>query len=106
VTAIADGDHALRVLLEEEFDVVLCDISMPNLTGDRLYTTLQRLRPLAAARMVFVSGWSADAVEELLEAEGSVAPPFLAKPFTSTQLANVVRQRYEASTALDRARSR
>jgi len=40
----------------ERFDVILCDLMMPELTGMDLHAELEKLAPDQAARMVFVSG--------------------------------------------------
>ena len=57
VTCVGDGRRALeRVRAGERFDVILCDLMMPELTGMDLHAELEKLAPDQAARMVFVSG--------------------------------------------------
>jgi DNA-binding response OmpR family regulator/signal transduction histidine kinase len=56
VTA-ADPMDAIRMITDgEEFDVILCDLMMPNVTGMDLYAELSRVAPVQAARMVFITG--------------------------------------------------
>jgi PAS domain S-box-containing protein len=57
VTCVADGRRALeRVRAGDRYDVILCDLMMPELTGMDLYVELEKLAPEQAGRMVFVSG--------------------------------------------------
>jgi CheY-like chemotaxis protein len=40
----------------QRFDVVLCDLMMPDVTGMDLYDAVSKIDPAQAARMVFVTG--------------------------------------------------
>jgi CheY-like chemotaxis protein len=56
VAAFTDPRAALSALRTRSFDVVLCDLMMPELTGMDLYQQLQAERPELAQRFVFISG--------------------------------------------------
>ena len=57
VTCVGDGRKALdRLRAGERYDVILCDLMMPEMTGMDLYAELEQLAPDQAARMVFVTG--------------------------------------------------
>jgi signal transduction histidine kinase len=57
VVAVTNARAALaRVEQGEEFDVVLCDLMMPEVTGMELYAELVRLAPSQAERVVFMTG--------------------------------------------------
>jgi len=57
VTVVERGAEALaRILAGEPFDVILCDIMMPEMTGMEFHRELSRVRPEIAARVVFMSG--------------------------------------------------
>ena len=57
VTVVERGSEALaRILADEPFDVILCDIMMPEMTGMEFHCELSRVRPEIAARVVFMSG--------------------------------------------------
>jgi PAS domain S-box-containing protein len=57
VTIARSARDALdRVAAGESFDVVLCDLMMPDVTGMHLHAELSRVAPAAAARMIFVTG--------------------------------------------------
>jgi len=56
-----DGVTSARAALEliragEHFDVVLCDLMMPQITGAELHDEVIKLDPALAARMIFVTG--------------------------------------------------
>ncbi|MEW5853209.1 MAG: response regulator [Myxococcota bacterium] len=79
-------------LLRETFDVVLCDVLMPGLTGVDLYDELCRARPDVARRFVFVTG-SMGLNHEALIAAASV--PVLKKPVDDEALQALVSIRDE-----------
>lgn len=57
VTVCSSGREALeRIRAHEEYDVVLCDLLMPEMTGMELYETLAREAPSMKERFVFMTG--------------------------------------------------
>jgi PAS domain S-box-containing protein len=57
VTLVFDGREALAMLLgPKEFDAILCDLLMPNLSGMELHAELLARRPLVARRIIFMTG--------------------------------------------------
>jgi signal transduction histidine kinase len=57
VVAATSGREALRVLeAHADFDAVLCDVMMPEITGMELYEMLRAELPALADRIVFMSG--------------------------------------------------
>ncbi len=57
VTVTEDGREVVeRVERGERFDVILCDLMMPQMTGMDLHDQLARIAPEQADRMVFMSG--------------------------------------------------
>jgi CheY-like chemotaxis protein len=53
----ATGPEALRWLLGgQEFDVIVCDLTMPEVSGMDLYEHLKEQRPTVAERMIFLTG--------------------------------------------------
>lgn len=90
VTVSNDPAEALaRVRGGERFDVILCDLIMPGMTGVQLYRGIVEIAPDQAAVTVLMTGGSAprDAVE--LIAKGM---PTLPKPFDHDQLRAVIGQ--------------
>jgi signal transduction histidine kinase/CheY-like chemotaxis protein len=58
VETATSGQAALRRLLQDApaFDLVLCDLMMPDMTGMELFETIELSRPALAERFVFISG--------------------------------------------------
>ncbi|HLK91881.1 MAG TPA: ATP-binding protein [Polyangia bacterium] len=57
VTCIGDGRKALeRLRGGERYELILCDLMMPEMTGMDLFAELEKVAPEQASRMVFVSG--------------------------------------------------
>ena len=57
VTVLSDArDARVRFTDGERFDLILCDLMMPEMTGMDLYAELLRLAPDQAERVVFMTG--------------------------------------------------
>ncbi|MDB6019579.1 MAG: hypothetical protein JWR19_4068 [Pedosphaera sp.] len=85
----ANGVLALKLLLNAEFDAILCDLSMPQLEGDMFYLTVERVRPQLARRFVFVTGNAGNPkYEAFLE---NVECPVLYKPVSIDKLLEALR---------------
>jgi CheY-like chemotaxis protein len=56
VTVAESGVEALEYLETRRFDVILCDLMMPNMTGMKLYEEVCRLHPGVEERMLFMTG--------------------------------------------------
>lgn len=59
VTLAEGGRQALELIRNQRFDVILCDLLMPQMTGMELYETVRNEAPLAAERFVFLTGGTA-----------------------------------------------
>ena len=55
---VVPGGHAAVLALRERgpFDLVLCDVMMPDLSGPRVYEAVREALPEMAARFVFITG--------------------------------------------------
>lgn len=92
VTLALDGADALdRLSRGEAFDVVLCDLMMPNVSGIDLYESLVVTDAAMAGRIVFITGgaFSVRAQEFL----ATVPNRRLAKPFAAADIRKLVRDR-------------
>src|SRR5690606_8980904 len=56
VTVAQSGREALVRMAEEEWDVILCDILMPDLSGIDVFVEACESRPEYADRIVFMTG--------------------------------------------------
>jgi CheY-like chemotaxis protein len=97
-----DGRVALKILLECEpnrYDVVMCDLRMPHLSGAELHRELVRKRPDLVQRLVFSTGdvASAEAAHFLAESER----PVIEKPFELARLEEMLLKVRNRSHTID-----
>jgi len=85
VTATQSAEGALALFEQgERYDVVVCDLFMPLVSGMALYQSTLARFPDVAARFIFATGGtSAPGVKEFLKACGR---PVLEKPFSERAL--------------------
>jgi CheY-like chemotaxis protein len=77
------------------FDVILCDLMMPDMTGMEFYTALSAVDPLQAGRIVFLTGGACTAgVRRFLE---QVPNPHVEKPLDLGRLRSLVTERLPAA---------
>lgn len=84
VTVINRSQEALSVLADQSFDVVLCDLMMPKVTGIDIHRELSRQNPAQAERMIFLTGGSFSPNTDAFLA--TVTNPCLRKPFPTALL--------------------
>jgi two-component system cell cycle sensor histidine kinase/response regulator CckA len=84
VELVPTADAALSALAARRFDVVLCDVMMPDMRGPALIARARQRCPGACRRVVFMTGNSGDQVE--------LGPDvgLLTKPFTLEQLDDAI----------------
>ncbi|MEJ7733505.1 MAG: ATP-binding protein [Polyangiaceae bacterium] len=56
VDVVRSGAEALRRLEQSGYDMVLCDLMMPGMSGMQLFARIQRSWPSLAKRVVFMTG--------------------------------------------------
>jgi CheY-like chemotaxis protein len=89
VTTLAGARAALDRLRDgTRYDLILCDIMMPEMNGIELHTHLIQLAPDQAARMVFLTGGPGSSLaRDFLE---SIPNAHIEKPFDTRRLRAVV----------------
>jgi CheY-like chemotaxis protein len=89
VVAVEAAAPALaRIVAGERFDVILCDVMMPQMSGIQFHAELGRVAPDQLHRVVFVSGGAfTDQARAFLDA---VSNPRLEKPVDRATLRRVV----------------
>ncbi|MDX2053490.1 MAG: ATP-binding protein [Polyangiaceae bacterium] len=88
VSTASSGRDALELLGRESFDVILCDLMMPNLSGMELYEILGDIDAGLQRRMVFVTGGAfSDSAHEFLV---RTSQPVLRKPFQREELESLL----------------
>jgi len=94
VTTSTITEEALAMLRKgERFDVILCDVMMPNMTGVDFWQELERFAPEETKKIVFLTGGAfAPHARQFLD---SVPNVNLDKPFLPDRLRTVVRDQLE-----------
>jgi CheY-like chemotaxis protein len=100
VETAVGAQEALRVLSGDcEFDAILCDLQMPDISGAELYASVRLRYPGLAERFIFVTGgaFSTDAKRFLEESSCAV----INKPFRVEELLTMIERKLEALGATD-----
>ncbi len=103
VEVATDGHQALALVRAgNEYDLILCDASMPGLGGLDLLEILRREAPHVVGRFVFVTGGARNQVDESRLAAAGV--PILFKPFNRTDLLELIDRYVAAPEPLEASR--
>ena len=99
VDTAANGQQALGLLSEHAYDLLLCDLRMPDLDGAILYGLLLLQHPSLCQRVIFLTG-------DILRAESLVflersGQPWIPKPFTAAHVRSAVAQLLRTRKAAD-----
>jgi CheY-like chemotaxis protein len=90
VDALLDGREALRRAGEEDYDLVICDMKMPELNGEHFYKSLAASGNPLSRRFLFVTGDVVAAhTHDFLERNQL---PHVAKPFRVEELTEKVQR--------------
>lgn len=88
VSEAANGFDALRLLPREKFDLVIVDINMPNINGLELISFMRKSETHKETPLLIISTEASERDRERALSLGANA--YLAKPFSSQQLLEVV----------------
>jgi signal transduction histidine kinase/CheY-like chemotaxis protein len=89
VDVLRDGESALDRVEHEEYDLVICDLKMPGMDGQKFFQSLRKRRNPLQGRVLFVTGdVVAPRTQEFLERHRL---PYVAKPFRVEELSRAVR---------------
>jgi two-component system cell cycle sensor histidine kinase/response regulator CckA len=91
VTAIRSGREALTLCEREDYDLVLCDLMMPDVSGMDVYAAVRLRRPALADRFVFMTGGAFTPKAKAFLAARAVEP--LSKPFSIGELRQIADSR-------------
>jgi signal transduction histidine kinase/CheY-like chemotaxis protein len=95
VLATSAADALARLAAGEEYDVILCDLMMPQMTGMDLYDELLRVAPQVVSRIVFLTGGAfTHRARKFLDA---IPNQRIEKPFDSMHLRSLINDRVRAS---------
>jgi signal transduction histidine kinase/DNA-binding response OmpR family regulator len=93
VTIAPSGPRALQLMESHDFDVVVCDLIMPKMTGMEVYEAVRQRSPVQASRFLFLTGGTdtAEARNFLLQVDN----PRAYKPIRGNELVNLVSRSLE-----------
>lgn len=88
VTTVDEGASAKTALMSADFDLIFCDLRMPNTDGPALFDWACQAMPDIGQRFVFVTGDTlGSAAARFLERAGR---PFIEKPFSRESIRQVL----------------
>ena len=90
VSCVDSAKRGIELIERERFDLILCDLGMPEMTGVELYEWIVRVRPQDARRVIFMTGGAITA--ELADFVRSVPNRCVDKPFGIADLLSSVQQ--------------
>ena len=89
-----NGRDALTQLQAQAYDVIVCDLRMPELDGPAFYTLLTRQYPALCQRVIFLTGDAgSEASQTFLTQCGR---PWLRKPSAITTIRRAIQQVLQA----------
>jgi CheY-like chemotaxis protein len=105
VTVVNRAEEALDLITRgERYDVILCDVMMPVMSGADLHARMTAVAPTEAARMVFVTGCAV--VPEVRAFLDRVPNTCLEKPFEVDAFRAFIERRVRAEHEQTSSRSR
>ncbi len=97
VDVFSSGKEAIaRLCSEEPFDVVFCDLMMPEVSGMEVFRQVSTRRPEVASRFVFMTGGAFTAEARAFLEETRL--PCLEKPFELGRIRDLVSERAEGAS--------
>ena len=88
LTVASNAQHAVQILLNDDFDFVLCDVMLPETGGIDFYIGVLHAAPHLVHRIVFMVGGATTVRARAFLS--SVANPCLEKPLDMSQLRRLV----------------
>ncbi len=88
VVAVKNGVEGVREIMASDFEVIVCDMLMPNLPGDMFYLAVERMRPHLCNRFIFITGLRDN--QKVSSFIQKVRGTMLAKPFQVNDLLEMI----------------
>jgi CheY-like chemotaxis protein len=89
VISVRSGVEGLREIMKAPFDLIICDMMMPQMGGEMFYWAVTRVRPAAAQRFIFFTGHKNNPPIEFFFRR--VKATMLFKPFKMSALDSAIR---------------
>ncbi len=88
VKSVSNGSEGLKLIMHEDFDVIICDLMMPQVAGNMFYVAVEKSKPHLTNRFIFVTGYGSEPkVEQFLKSSGQ---KHLWKPFSPADLLRAI----------------
>jgi signal transduction histidine kinase/CheY-like chemotaxis protein len=97
VSVESDGRMATQRIREGGFDIILCDLMMPAMTGMEVFSEVQRESPEEAGKIIFMTGGVF--VQEAEEFLAGMSGRWIEKPVNTIELETLLWNRVEALDA-------
>ncbi len=99
VDCVLNGAEGWQKLMDSEYDLIVCDIQMPEMDGMQLYAQVTQAKPHLARRFIFVTGAvDSERVQTFLRESGR---DYLQKPFTHDMFIDVLWHAWDRCVAED-----
>ncbi len=76
IEIVSDGLEGLKCLINQKYDVIISDFTMPRMKGDEFYLEVQKISEGLEKRIIFVTGYINDFIE-------STDNKYIVKPFSN-----------------------
>ncbi len=87
-----NGKEALKIISTNQYDIIVCDIKMPHMSGITLFNEIKTMNPSLAQRFIFITGdLSTETIEFLKETGNEV----ITKPFRVEKLKTMIHSIFE-----------
>jgi len=73
-----DGEEALLKTDTGDYDLIVCDIKMPGMSGIAFYDKIKELKPRLAEKVIFITG---DPSSETMDFINTTGNEYITKPF-------------------------
>lgn len=90
IHTVDNGRKALTMLLTENFDIIICDILMPDLSGIELFNQVIAAQPQLAERFIFITGNVIDSTTRSFLVNNHLK--WLAKPFLPADIISAINE--------------
>jgi two-component system NtrC family sensor kinase len=89
VQVSSNGEEALQIIVNDRFDILICDIKMPQMNGEKFYHELKEKAPHLAKKLIFTTGdVISNKTKRFLESSKHF---YLPKPFKTRDLLDAIK---------------
>ncbi len=86
----SNGREAVDILLKEDFDIIICDLRMPDIDGYKLYELITDIKPTLSRNFIVITGDTVSNQTKAFIEKNNL--PYLAKPFNMEDILQLVEE--------------